>query len=100
MFKTKKLLVQQTVDNMIQKYQRELNRKRDLIIADLESKEKSLIDNMNQNPKIWNSKSVNFNLQTENTRDFSSQINLDVTLTQVYFQIDGENYQKTYSNRF
>ena len=85
MIKTKKLLVQKTVDDMIEKYQRELNQKRDLIIADLESKEKSLIDKVNQNPKIWNSKSVHFNLKTEINQDFSSSISLDVTLTQVYF---------------
>ena len=86
MIKTKKLLVQTTVDDMIQKYQRELNQKRDLIIADLESKEKSLIAKVNQNPKIWNSKSVQFSLKTAKKRDLSSEISLDVTLTQVCFQ--------------
>ena len=93
MFKTKKLLVQNTVEDMVQKYQRELNQKRDLIIADLESKEKSLIEKVNQNPKIWNSQSVHFNMKTENNRDFSSEINLDVTITQVYFQTKVTNYQ-------
>ena len=93
MIKSKKLLVQRTVDDMVQKYQRELNQKRDLIIVDLESKEKSLIDKVNQNPKSWNSKSIHFNLNTEKTRDFSSAISLDVTLTQVCFQTKVTNYQ-------
>ena len=83
MIETKKMLVQKTVDCMVHKYHTELNRKKDLIIADLESKKESLMSKLNQNPKIWNSKSLYFNLKTENNTDFSSAIGLDVTLTQV-----------------
>ena len=68
---------------MIQKFQQKLNQKRDSIIADLESKEKSLIDKVNQNPKIWNSESLQFNLKSAKSRDFESAISLDVTLTEV-----------------
>ena len=76
---------------MVQKYQTELNQKRDLIIADLESKKESLISKLNQNPKIWNSKSLEFNLKTKNRTDFSSAIRLDVTLTKVDFQSDAKD---------
>ena len=86
MIETKKLLVQKTVDDMINNYQQKLNQQKDLMIADLESKEKSLIDKVNQNPKIWNSKSLQFKLKAKNNRDCSSEISLDVTLTQVCFQ--------------
>ena len=85
------MLVQKTVDNIVQKFQAELNQKRDLIIADLDTKKKSLIDKVNQNPKIWNSKSLEFNLKTENSRDFSSTVGLDVKLTKVDFQIDAKD---------
>ena len=91
MIKTKKLLVQKTVDNMVQKYQRALNQKRDLIIADLESKEQSLISKLIQNPKIWNSKSLEFNLKTDNKTNFLSAIKLDVKLTKVDLQSDAED---------
>ena len=91
MIKTKKLLVQKTVDNMVQKYQRALNQKRDLIIADLESKEQSLISKLIQNPKIWNSKSLEFNLKTGNNTNFSSAIALDVKLTKVDLRSDAED---------
>ena len=77
---------------MVQKYQTELNQKMELIIADLDSKEKSLISKLNQNPKIWNSKSLDFNLKTENNTDVSSAIGLNVTLTQVEFQNDVGDY--------
>ena len=83
MIETKKMLLQKTVDCMVHKYHTELIQKRDLIIADLESKKESLISELNQNPNIWNSKSLDFNLKTENNTDFSSAIGLHVTLTQV-----------------
>ena len=84
--KTNRLLVQETVDDIIRKFQRELNRKKDSVIADLNSKEESLIANLKRNPKIWNSQSLEFNLRTDDARDFSSAVNLDVTLNQVCFK--------------
>ena len=71
---------------MVQKYQHELTHKKNLIIADLDSKEKSIIEKMNQNPKIWNSKSLQFDLKTSNNRNVSS-ISLDVTITKVSLQM-------------
>ena len=87
---TKILLVEKTVNDIIQNFQRELNRKKDSIIADLKSKEQSLIANLKRNPKIWNSQSLKFNLRTDDVRDFSSAVNLDVTMSQVRFNIDGK----------
>ena len=83
MIKTKKLQVQNAFDDMVN----QLNNKRESIIADLDSKEKSLISEVNKNPRIWNSKSLNINLKTSNP-DFSTAVNLDVTITQVGFRID------------
>ena len=78
MIETKKLLVQKTVDNIV----KQIDQQKNLIFADLDSKEKSLTSKLNQNPKIWNCESLNFNLKT-NYQDFSSAVSLDVTLTQV-----------------
>ena len=91
--RTEKMLVQKTVDNIIQKFQRELNQKKDSIIADINAKEESLIAKLKRNPKIWNSQSLQFNLRIHNwvnVRDFSSAVNFNVTLSQVRFNIDGQ----------
>ena len=65
----------------------QLNNKRESILADLDSKEKTLISEVNKNPRMWNSKSLSINLKTDKP-DFSSAVSLDVTLTQVCFRID------------
>ena len=89
-----RLLVQKTIDDMVEKIrnaaQRELNQKKDSIVADINSKEESLIAKLKRNPKIWNSQSLNFDLRTDDVRDFSSVVNLDVTLSQVRFNIDSK----------
>ena len=64
----------------------QINNKKESIIADLDSKEKSLISEVNKNPRIWNNKSLSINLKSD--PDFSSAVSLDVTLTQVCFRID------------
>ena len=84
MFKTKKLLVQETFDDMIS----QLDQQKNTITADLDSKEKSLISEVNKNPRFWNNESVKFNLKT-NKPDLSSVVSLDVTLSQVRFRIYG-----------
>ena len=83
MIKTKKLLVQNTFDDMV----KQLNAQNNLIIADLDSKEKSLISKVNQNPTIWNNGSLKFNFKAD-MPDFSSAVRLDVAITQVCFRID------------
>ena len=88
MMKTQRLLVQKTVDDMLKKSQRELNHKKNLIITDINSKEESLIAKLKQNPKNWNTKSLKFNLRTDDVRDFSSAVNFHVTFSQVRFHID------------
>ena len=65
----------------------QLNNQRESIIADLDSKEKSLISEVNKNPRIWNSKSLSINLKTSN-QDFLSAVSLEATITQVCFRID------------
>ena len=60
--------------------------KKKLIIDELKSKEKTLLGNVEKNPKIWNNKSLKINLKS--SQNISSQINVDVTLTQVGFQFE------------
>ena len=83
MIKTKKRLVQKTIDEMVT----QLNEKRDSIFADLDSKEESLISKVNQNPRIWNSQSLKTNLKT-NKPDLSSAVSLDASISEVCFRID------------
>ena len=78
MTKTKKLFVQKTFDDMIN----QLAQQKNSIIADIDSQEQSLFSKVNQNPRIWNSASMNFEQKT-NIPDLSSVVSLDVTLTQV-----------------
>ena len=85
MFKTKKLLVRRTIVGLVQKYQHVLNQKADLIDADLDSKEKLYISKMKENPKIWDTESLHFNLNTNYNQDFSTAVGLEVTITQVGF---------------
>ena len=90
MFKTKKLLVQETFDDMIS----QLEQQKNTITADLDSKEKSLISEVNKNPRFWNSQSLKFNMKT-NKPDLSSVVGMDVTLTQVWFRIDVSSTSST-----
>ena len=56
------------------------------MIDELKSKEKTLLRNVEKNPKIWNNKSLKINLKS--SQNISSQISVNVTLTQVGFQFD------------
>ena len=60
----------------------QLNQRKDLIIAEMDSKKESLISKVNQDPRIWNSASLNVDLKTSDP-DFSTFVSLDITLTQV-----------------
>ena len=53
-----------------------------MIIADIDSKEKSLISKVNQDPRTWNSASLNVDLKT-NSPDVSTAVRLAITLTKV-----------------
>ena len=88
MFKTKKLVVRETYDDMIN----QLDQQKKTINADLDSKEQSLISEVNKNPRFWNSVSLKFHLKT-NKPDLSSVVSLDVTLTQVCFTLFMDPYQ-------
>ena len=66
----------------MKQYQHNLSVKQNLIIADLDSKEKSLIAKLNQNPKIWNNESLHFIMETPKAPD-SVAVNLDVRILPV-----------------
>ena len=57
-----------------------LNQQKELIIAALDTKEKSLISKVIQNPRIWNSESLTFEPK-QNILDFSAAANFHVTLS-------------------
>ena len=85
MFKEEKLRVRDFVEDLVQKYENALNLKAYLIDADLDSKEKSFISKMKENPKKWDTKSLHFNLQTNDNQVFSAAVGLQITLTPVSF---------------
>ena len=71
---------------MVEQYQRELNKKKNLIISDLNSKETSLIAKVKQNPRTWNNESLHFNMKIKTPEEVFSAINLDVIINQVGFR--------------
>ena len=85
MFKEEKLRVRGFVEDLVQKYQHALNQKADLIDVDLDSIEKLYILKMKENPKIWDTESLNFNLRANDNQEFSAAVDLVVTYTSVSF---------------
>jgi len=55
-------------------FQNELLQKKDSIIKDLQSKEKSLISEVKSNPKLWNEECFKFNLNCQATMVFEADI--------------------------
>ena len=86
MFKEEKLRVRGFVEDLVQKYQHALNQKADMIDDDLDSTEKLYTSKMKENPKKWNTKSLHFNLKSNNNQDFPAALSLEVTLTSVSFE--------------
>ena len=60
----------------------QLNQRKDLIIAEMDSIKEMLISKIKQHPRICNSASLNVDMKTSDP-DFSTFMSLDITLTQV-----------------
>ena len=85
--KNKKEQIEKKVVELKTQFQDELTEKKNSIIADLESHEKSLLSVVKQNPWLWDSNSLEINVKSLSLQNIASSIDVNVEIRQVFFQI-------------
>ena len=76
---------------LIQNYQLQIQRQKDLIIYKLSSSEETLVKNIKQNPKLWNSKCLKVKLEAEKPDCQNDALSAVITVNRP----DARNYAET-----